>query len=89
MEASMAGFSLKDVTNVKGEEEDQLKELIWEGWQMIKKINWDDRDYCVFNPKKKVMYPVGKSYQKFMENEGWKVSINEISKNLKFTIYKD
>jgi len=88
VEANMAGYSLKDVSVVKGSEEDALKMVISEGWHMIKQINWDERDYCVFNPKTRIKYPVAKSFQVFFENEGWKVVIHENPTNMKFTIYK-
>ena len=84
----MAGYGFKDISNIKGPEEDVLKYIVAEGWEMLKKVNWDDRDYCVYNPKKRVQYPVAKSFQTFFENEGWRVDILEKPCNMKFTIYK-
>ena len=84
----MAGYSLKDISIVKGQDEDILKTIIAEGWEILKKTNWDEREYCVYNPKRRVQYPVAKSFQIFYQNEGWKVSIHENPTNMKFTFYK-
>lgn len=59
------GVMVLDISNIKGQEEDVLKYIVAEGWEMLKKVNWDNRDYCVYNPKKRVQYPIAKSFSVF------------------------
>ncbi len=84
----MAGFTLKDITIAKGVEEEKVKVMVAEAWELMKKVNWDARKFCLYNPKERVNYPISRSFKSYMESEGWDVVIIEEPNNFKFQIYR-
>ncbi len=84
----MAGFSPKDCQSVQNQtEEETLKHIIAEAWDLVRKVNWNDRKYCIYRSSKRVHYPVARSFQTFFNNEGWEVVFREEPQNMLFTIY--
>jgi hypothetical protein len=87
MEVYMAGFAPKDIMVARGDDENTLKDLIIEAWEMMRKVNWDERHYCVFNPKGRIFYPIAKNFKSFYDGEGWNIDIVDEPTNIKFNIY--
>ncbi len=85
----MAGFSFEDISKVQGEEEEALKRVITDAWVTMKKVNWDNTNFCKINPKITIPYPVAKNFQTFFENEGWKVTLKKENRNYLFDIYRE